>query len=323
MMNHSAFRTSIDLTSAKDLWSINHPIVTIGSCFSDVIGERLERYKFQVLSNPFGTVFNPISIFKLITSDNPSESGFVSKDGFFWHYDYHSREFASSSNDFLKKTQKLHDDFRSYLMKSNSIVITFGTAWIYRLRSNNEIVANCHKSDQNLFTKELLTTDEVLEGFNLAYNYLKEGNPKIKIILTVSPVRHTREGIEQNSLSKSLLRVACHEMSSNVDVDYFPSYEVMIDDLRDYRFYKKDMIHPNETAEDYIWESFQHRYFDANTKKFVVEWSKICSSLDHKPFNTKSAAHQEFVKATLHKLKSFSSLVDTTAEEQLLVQQLI
>src|SRR6185369_3638007 len=170
----------------------------------------------------------------------------------------------------------------------------------YRLKTSNEIVANCHKVPSINFTKSLLTETEIIESFQGFYAKLKSINPDCKIILTISPVRHLKDTLELNSVSKSMLRLSCHSIGNKFsDVEYFPAYEILLDDLRDYRFYKTDRLHPTEEAVEYIWEKFVSAYFDASSKEFIKEWKEIRKDLQHKAFHSQSENHQKFLKSLL------------------------
>jgi lysophospholipase L1-like esterase len=298
--------------------SLRDPIFTIGSCFADAIGQQLVGNKFNVQVNPFGTVYNPVSIFRLLSYcvDNThiDNAGFLKRDDFCFHHDFHSTHAATDQPALAKQLQQLIDNQREHLMKSNILVLTYGTAFVYRRKDNGQIVANCHKVPAAQFTKELITVDQIVQDFRTVMNKLKSINPAVKVILTVSPVRHTKDGLEENAVSKSLLRVACHALAQEKDVSYFPSYELMMDDLRDYRFYKTDRIHPTEEAEEYIWEKFTEAYLDEHTQSLLQEWHEIKSALHHKPFQPESTAHQQFLQKTLLRLQGIADRIDVRDE---------
>jgi GSCFA family len=313
------FRTELNLSPSKARIRLTDSILTIGSCFSDAIGTQLILNKVKALVNPFGTIYNPFSIHKVIRhaiSGSPiSEDSFAQRQDSVLHYDFHS-QFSAASEEDLKQT--LHSalaDTHNFLRNSKWMIITYGTAWVYELKETNSIVANCHKVPQGLFNKFLLTQKKILDSFETMYLDLKALNPDLQIILTVSPVRHLKESLELNSVSKSILRIACHTMAQqHPDVQYFPSYEIMLDDLRDYRFYKSDMIHPSEVGESYIWEKFIDRYFDEELKLFITKWKDITQALNHRPFNRGSAPHRKFVLETIKKLEELKHLVDVDKE---------
>ncbi|MFL5728087.1 MAG: GSCFA domain-containing protein [Cytophagaceae bacterium] len=321
------FRTEISINPSPFRIDHRSKFFTIGSCFSDVMGEKLLENKFRTLVNPFGTVFNPHSIFSLLNAslgkDNPFEDDSVESNGIWYNYHFHSEVSALSRkelNDTIHKKLTFASDF---LKQTKVLTITFGTAFVYKLQSNQHLVCNCHKQPSALFSRELLSAEQISNAFHAFYEKLIRFNPDLKIILTVSPVRHIKDTIPLNSLSKSILRLACHEISDkHEDISYFPAYEIMMDDLRDYRFYKKDMIHPSEVAEEYIWDKFCDTYIEPSSLDFMKEWAGIRKALDHKAFHPESASHQAFIRETIRKIKSLSSQADLSAELSQLENQL-
>ncbi|MEQ8924844.1 MAG: GSCFA domain-containing protein [Fulvivirga sp.] len=313
------FRTELNIIPSGEKLSLKQPILTIGSCFSDNIGSKLKEYKFQTLANPFGTVYNPVSIFKLLSmaseNNEPAKESYLTNDGIYANYDFHSSFSSLNQQELEDQVVNSLSNTHLFLDKSPVLIITFGTAFIYRRIDNDEIVANCHKVPAKNFKKELLNQKQIIQEFEQLHTKLVLKYPKIRFILTVSPVRHIKDSLELNSVSKSILRIACHSLSEQFEnVEYFPSYEIQLDDLRDYRFYKSDMIHPTEEATHYIWNKFAECYFDESTLEFIEEWIKIKRAIDHKPFNPKSEKHQEFVRNTIAKIKSLNSDIDFTEE---------
>lgn len=322
------FRTEWQGKSAPFEIGLGAHIVTIGSCFSDAIGETFKQNKFDVVANPLGTVYNPISIHKLlhmaIQKESPRADGYCERDGLFLHHDFHS-SFSDSNQELLHTTLSRQLDLVGDALRTcSTLIITYGTAWVYEQKSTSQVVANCHKIPQQQFDKFLVTQKRILESFEKFHQALLEINPAIKIILTVSPVRHVKDTLELNSVSKSVLRLTCHTlMEANSNLAYFPAYEVMLDDLRDYRFYKPDLIHPNELAEQYIWEKFGESYFTAHTIDFLKRWSKVRTGLEHRPFNPTSGSHQKFLKTLLVELNELNNLVDVKAEIEQVSRQLL
>ncbi len=243
------FRTSILPTQSLHQLGIKMPVLTLGSCFADAMGSRLKAYKISTLANPFGVVYNPHSIHKLLKlavyNALIPESTFVQNREVFLNYDFHS-EFSFLTQSALKtQLQAIVESTHNFLKSTQWLIITYGTTWVYQRNDTGEIVANCHKLPAKQFTKSLLTQNKIIESFEEMHQQLKVFNPEIKIILTVSPVRHIKDTLELNSVSKSILRLACHTLSTSIkDIMYFPAYEIMMDDLRDYRFYKADMLRP-------------------------------------------------------------------------------
>jgi hypothetical protein len=211
-----------------------------------------------------------------------------------------------------------------YLEHTSLILVTYGTAWVYKRVDCGEIVSNCHKMPTKNFVKRLMKEDEIVQSFREMNATLLELNPNAKVIVTVSPVRHLKDGLEQNSVSKAILRTACNTMVTQFkNVEYFPAYELMMDDLRDYRFYKSDMIHPSEEAENYIWEKFGEKYFSEDTKNFIKKWESIVSALNHKAFHPSSHGHQIFLKDTLRRLEDLKTSVDVSEELRIVKSQIL
>ena len=322
------FRTQLHIHPSSTRISLSARILTLGSCFSDAIGAQLITNKILCQVNPFGVLYNPHSIHKaiqyMVDDQPPAPETYLQRDELFFNYDFHS-QFSSFRQDELKQHLKTAISQSHHFLKNASwLMITYGTAWVHERTENNEAVANCHKMPSSLFTKSLLTQKKMLESFESIYKSVKAFNPKMNIILTVSPVRHLKETLELNSVSKSVLRVACQTITEqHQDVHYFPSYEIMMDDLRDYRFYARDMIHPNQVAEEYIWDKFGECYFDDQLKSFLSKWKDIMAALSHRPFQSTSASHQKFLKDTLKKLEELKDLVNVDEEIAKLNQQLV
>ena len=321
------FRTEIEAKSYS--FKIDHKseVVMLGSCFSETIGSRLLDHKFSVLKNPFGTLFHPISIFNLIEKSINNEKiddwSIIDQDNAFISHQLHSSKKAKSKDDLLSNFQEMAEALKIKLTKAEVLVLTLGTAFEFRSKSNGKHVANCHKVPQSNFTKHLCTIHEIIQGFQHIDDLLKTINPDLKILLTVSPVRHTKDSIELNSSSKSTLRVACLQMETQFnDVHYFPSYEIMMDDLRDYRFYEKDLIHPNEQAIDYIWNFLEHSFFNESTRDMNNKIRQVRQSLAHKAFNPDSEAHQKFLKRTLEQLQELNEQLPFNEEIERIKAQL-
>ncbi len=300
-------------------------ILTVGSCFSNVIGNFFLENKVTCLINPFGTVYNLASIEKLLNTEKElvSANRMAELDGIFFNYNMHSKFYGKTPSDLKEKVISTQNIVAEFIKKTDFIIITLGTSWVYFHKESEEIVSNCHKQNSKLFEKVLLTENTQLEIFSQLYKYLIKINSKIKIILTISPVRHLKDGLSNNNLSKSILRVLCESICRNFqNTFYFPSYEIMIDDLRDYRFYKEDLIHPSEIAEKYIIGKFSEMYFDDKLNNFLKKWAVIYKSISHKPFNESSTSHQIFLKKLLNQLQELSSVVELDTEISYVKKQL-
>lgn len=306
--------------------AISDRIMTIGSCFSDAIGERLSAFNIHTAVNPAGILYNPLSIHKvleyIIRNKMPADDSYVDGEITF-NFDFHSSLGAPDRSALQHQISAVLSTAREALRNASWLVLTYGTAWVYNRRDTGEVVANCHKVPQSAFTRTLLTTAHIEASFRQLHDALRIFNPTIRIITTISPVRHVKDTLEGNAVSKSILRVATDCFTRKYhDVSYFPAYEIMMDDLRDYRFYKPDMIHPNEVAEDYIWERFAYTYFDDELRDFIAEWKGVLKALSHRPFHPGSAGHIAFLKATLAKIERLSAFVDVETERNLVKTQL-
>ncbi|MEP2281037.1 GSCFA domain-containing protein [Maribacter sp.] len=299
--------TEIPLSRAQNSIDYSSQLLLLGSCFSENIGAKLAYYKFQGLQNPFGILFHPLAIEKLIQK-SVNQDLFAEEDVFHeneqWHsFDAHSSLSNPSKEEIIKCLNDALNSTAAQLKKASHIIITLGTGWVYRNKSSNQVVANCHKVPQSNFTKELLSVYEVVESLKRTIGLIQSVNPSAQFIFTVSPVRHLKGGFVENQLSKSHLISAIHNVLDEGEISYFPSYELMMDELRDYRFYTKDMIHPNEVAIDYIWEKFVEVWIAPNVSTTMKKIEKIQQGVSHRSFNEKSVQHQKFL-LKLNVLKS-------------------
>ncbi|WP_339700014.1 GSCFA domain-containing protein [uncultured Roseivirga sp.] len=322
------FRTELNPKTSSHKIQLSNPLISIGSCFADNIGKKLSQHKFKVEKNPFGVIFNPLSIFELVETafneERLSEDSYLVRDGIHFNYKVHSELHGKSQEKLELQINHKRNLLSKALRKPTTIIITLGTAWVYEEKKTQMLVANCHKIPSKQFNKRLLSSEEVSSAFMLLKEQLHAENPDLKFILTVSPIRHVKDTLELNMVSKSILRLACHQISTYADdVDYFPAYELLMDDLRDYRFYEKDMLHPNQLAQEYIWGKFMDVYFDKETKAFIKNWSEIRSAMKHKAFHPESDAHQKFLQKTIEKLEQLKGLVKVDKELAKLRKQLI
>ncbi|MEJ8803952.1 GSCFA domain-containing protein [Pontibacter sp. H249] len=315
------FRTEITVQKTGLGLALQDKVVTLGSCFAEVIGTKLKQNKVDVLANPFGTIFNPISVCRLIQAaiqqSHTFEQQLVQHNGIWYAYDLHSSISAVSKEQLLELIDERLKNTASYLQNASLLIITLGTAIAYELVETGNIVANCHKLPAKNFKRALLQLDSTSLYFQQTLDQLKSINPKLKVLFTVSPVRHLKETLTMNSVSKAQLRLLSHYMQeANQEVLYFPAYEIMMDDLRDYRYYKDDMLHPTTLAEDYIWGKFIKAYYNEPFQKFVVEWEKIKRALAHKPFHPKSEGHQAFLGNTVKQLEEISHIYGISVKEE-------
>lgn len=291
------FRTQVPISTATKPIDYNCKIILLGSCFAENIGDKFEYYKFQNVVNPFGIIFNPVSIEKLI-SKVVTATIFTEADVFFynerWHsFDVHSDLSNESKEELLTSLNSILEQTKKQLQEASQVIITYGTSWVYRNIESNEIVANCHKVPQKEFKKELLSIEAIKESIKQTIQLIRSLNPDSNIIFTISPVRHIKDGFVENQWSKANLISGIHQVLSQSET-YFPSYEIMMDELRDYRFYAEDMLHPNQVAIDYIWERFRETSISKTAFSVMDEVQTIQKSLSHKPFNPKAESHLKF-----------------------------
>tara|TARA_B100000941_G_scaffold289430_1_gene268590 strand:- start:240616 stop:241590 length:975 start_codon:yes stop_codon:yes gene_type:complete len=321
------FVLPFEISQAPFSLSIRDHVILMGSCFSENIGAKLTGHKFRALINPFGVIYNPISIFKTLqqsVNPQPQEDRIVEADQIYHHWDTHSDLSDPSRETLILKLKKQRELTRTILSQASTLVLSPGTSWVYRHHSDHSIVANCHKVPQKEFTKSLLTVDQITQSYSETISLVRSLNPQLNVVVTISPVRHVRDGLIENNQSKAILIEAVRQIIANdTKASYFPSYEILIDVLRDYRFYKEDMIHPNDQAIDYIWEKFGQSYFDRETQNFIKEWGKLAKSMNHRPFHPETAAHQSFLKSTAKKLQSLADVVDIEEELKAIKKQLL
>lgn len=297
-------QTEIPLKPEENQIDYSSKILLLGSCFSENIGGKFEYFKFQNLQNPFGIIFNPVSIEKLVVraieNKSFSEEDIFQHNGIWKCFETHSEISTLEKNEFLQNLNAALQNLREALFSSTHIIFTFGTSWVYRNIESNEIVANCHKLPQQNFTKELLSIEEIIKSLQNIFSKISEVNQKAAIINTVSPVRHLKDGFVENSQSKAHLISAIHSIRNqqstdvNLQLFYFPSFEIMMDELRDYRFYAEDMLHPNKTAIKIIWEKFSEVWIASETDSLQKEIASIQSGMLHRPFNPQSKEHLQF-----------------------------
>jgi len=294
-------------------------VFSVGSCFAQHMADRLLHYKFSCTSNPYGTLFHPIPLLQNLTDalkgSETDEELFLEREDAVFHYSCHSSIWADSKEGLKNKLQGLQSSVAKDLKASKLLILTFGTAFLYKLTSSKKAVANCHKQPKNTFTKGLSSPVEIQAIFQSFYTELKKQNPQIQILLTVSPVRHIRDGVHQNNVSKSALLLACEEIQNTFeDVHYFPAYEIVLDELRDYRFFEKDRVHPNEEARDYVWAKFSEALLNRGSLLINKDVDKLFLSINHRVFREESEAHQQFLQKTLDLALKLNSKVDLEVE---------
>lgn len=300
-----SFRTSVNIPDFPFKITHNSPVLNLGSCFAEHIGNRLERYKFSSFLNSHGIIYNPISIARTI-EDLLSQKRYEEEDlleyGGQWHsFNHHGHFSHPELAQALEKINGRFSEARAFLEKLDVLILTFGTANAFVWNRTGDIVANCHKIPGQEFQRIRLSVAEITEIIGGQLSALRQMRPELKVLLTVSPVRHIRDGLVENQRSKATLLLAVEQLEKQLDfVHYFPSYELVLDDLRDYRFYDRDMIHPSTVAVDYVWEQFENSFFSKETQALTKRIDRILSASQHRPFHAESAAHQTFIKKQLH-----------------------
>nr|WP_297788986.1 GSCFA domain-containing protein [uncultured Allomuricauda sp.] len=295
-------QTRIPLTPSDNPIDYQSELVLLGSCFVENIGSKLDYFKFQQLQNPFGILFHPLAIENLIEraieGKTYQQEEIFGQDGIWRCFDAHSDLRSDNPEVLLGLLNQGLKDTKTTLETSSHVIITLGTAWVYEHLSSGKAVANCHKVPQKQFTKKLLSVNEIESSLQNMISLIQKVNPQAQIIFTISPVRHLKDGFVENQRSKAHLITAVHSaLSSQVQSrahTYFPSYEIMMDELRDYRFYGTDMVHPNPLAVDYIWERFKSVWISENAYPVMDEVDAIQKGSMHRPFNPDSEAHQKF-----------------------------
>lgn len=312
-------------------FKISYPdkVLFMGSCFSEEIGNKMADLKFDVLQNPNGILYDPISIsdalFSYIDNETFDEKILFELNGLWHSWKHHSLFSGPNKKEVLQKINDSVYEAHLFLKQTKTLIITLGTAFNYQLKEGFKNVANCHKAPGTLFIKTLLPVEQIKADLSSAIAALKTFNPGLKIIFTISPVKHLKEGVVENSRSKARLLEAAHLICDEKDnVFYYPAYELVNDVLRDYRFYKEDLAHPNETAIDFVFEKFSHSFFDDKTKEITKEIEKILTAMKHKPFHKESEAHQKFIASQIQNIRYIESacpFIDFSKEKDFFQQQ--
>ncbi len=304
-----SFHLNFDPPVSKQKLTHHDQVLMMGSCFSEHIAQRLSSLKFQVETNPFGITFNPESIEmalnRIIDKRYFTEEDVFEKEGRWFSLEAHSSVLSFSENKLLELLNNSIDSWNAKLKTAKYLVITFGSAFFYTHKAKDSTVANCHKLPATLFEKRLADVHLIVKKYQDLVEKLKTINPQLSVLFTVSPVKHLRDGVVENNLSKAILIQMVHQViKQNSHCFYFPAYELVIDDLRDYRFYEADMAHPNQQAIEYVWRKFSDTYFDQETKSLIEKIQEINQALNHRPFNPETETHLKFKKAFYQKCEA-------------------
>jgi hypothetical protein len=307
-------QTSFPIPESPDKITSSSRVISMGSCFAENMGARLENLPIKVLNQPLGTIFHPITLARILDFIPPNPADCYEHQGFFNHPDFSSRFTHSSPEILCQEIRKTQEACQIFIKQANWIILTFGTSFQYFDNHLNKYIGNCHKQPASRFTKHLSSLAEMSQAMENMLEKLKKENPGLRVILTVSPVRHTKEGMPENSLSKSLLRVLADSLCKKyASVWYFPAYEIMLDELRDYRFYESDLIHPSKQAQDFIYQKTKECYFSAELMELDLAWQSLRHMLDHRPHPLKIDLHQSNIQTTFARLKQQFKGIDLSS----------
>lgn len=309
-MTKNKFQTAVEIPQFPKKTGYNMKNMFMGSCFTEKVGGKMEALKFQTDINPFGITYNPASlaggIWRLLQNKEFQKDDLIEHNGL-WHSFSHHGNFSSvSAEETLQKINERVGYSSVFLRNTDFLFLTFGTAWVYEYKKTGKVVSNCHKIPENEFKRYRLTVDEIAEEYKNLLCEIKKENQNCRVIFTVSPIRHWKDGAVENQRSKATLLLAIDKIlaeQGNENCSYFPAYEIVMDELRDYRFYADDMIHISDVAINHIWEIFEKNLIDAESAKIIPQVQKINKALHHRPFNKNSPEYISFLKSTSKKVK--------------------
>ncbi len=317
------FRTEINIPLSQREIDYRSSTLLLGSCFADSIGGKLTEAKFPAVVNPVGVLFNPLSICAALDRFAACERVELSelhqgRGGEWFHFDFHGSLSRNCAEEAKKAMDAAVERGHKALMAADTIMLTLGTAWIYELASSGRVVANCHKEPSQLFERRAMSVEQITQVLSAQVERYADKH----FIFTLSPVRHLSDGLDQNSLSKSTLRVAISEVVARYDnASYFPAYEILVDDLRDYRFYADDMLHPSAQAVDYIWSKFADSQLSAQAREQMKIIGEVVRAAAHRPFSVESSAHQGFCRRQLEVINRYPN-IDFGKEYEYFLSQL-
>lgn len=322
--------SKVELPQNSKHLDVSDKAIFIGSCFADNVGSYFKERKLDFLVNPFGVLYNPISVanaLKLALGNMDISDDDLVYHNELWHSFYHHGSFSSLDKiELLRSITEANETAKNHLQNSSKIFVTFGTSWVFKRKDTGNVVSNNHKLPSKEFIRYRLSVLEIVKLWSELINEIKSINPDIEFVFTVSPVRHLKDGAHANQLSKSVLLLAIDELCQLDDVSYFPSYEIMLDELRDYRFYAEDLTHPSKIAIEIIAQKFKSVYFSSDDLNVICKIESVLKSVNHRPKNQETVSHQKFVTSTINKLGRLGTelpFIDFTQEIESLKNQLV
>ena len=314
------FRTEITPQPSSIQIDFQSDIFLLGSCFAENVGNKLIGSGFHAMVNPFGVLYNPLSVFNalhiLLSEKIYKKDDLEFRDGRYFSFDHYTRFSNHDEKECLEKINENLKQARQHLKKTNILIITFGTSWAYRYKDSGKVAANCHKIPAGEFDRFFIDIHEIIKQWQVVKEMLQSVLPDLNVIFTVSPIRHMKDGAAGNQRSKANLILAVHEMvAENKKMTYFPSYEIMMDDLRDYRFYKEDMVHPSDQAINYIWDKFKDTHISKSLFPVMDEVGKIHQASMHRTENADSKTYKDFIRKNITKAESLKTKYGINIEE--------
>ncbi len=320
-------QTQVTVPTPERSFGHKNTFVSLGSCFAAEIGNRLENALFDCLTNPLGNLFNPLALSEVLTraiEDRPFDpSEFFEHLEIWRHFLVHSSLASTDKERSVQTANEALATLRQKLIRCNLLILTLGSAWVYQKAGYEGAIGHNHRLPLSDFEKRRLSPDEISHALESALEPIRRANPSLKICVTVSPVRHARDGLHENNLSKSSLLLAIDQLSKgNQAWEYFPAFELLIDELRDYRFYAEDLVHPSPQAIDYIWDKFRNSYFCEDALTLMKEAEAIQSMLNHRTHHTDTSSYAEYKKSLLKKIQDLNQTLPAAARFKESWQQL-
>jgi hypothetical protein len=324
-MSVSKFQTLVEVPKYRWQTGYSQKCIFMGSCFTENIGTRMEKLKYDVDINPFGILYNPFSVSNglriLLQQKEFKAEDLIFADGLWHSFSHHGRFSSADENEALEQINSRIKSSAGFLKNAGFLFITFGTAWIYKFKKTGQPVSNCHKIPAKEFERVRLNVDEIVDEYRDLLTEIRKVNPSIKVVFTVSPIRHWKDGAIENQRSKAVLLLTIDKLINEFGDDYcayFPAYEIVMDELRDYRFYAEDMIHISDVAVEHIWEKFQSALIDKESQQIAAHVQKIVKAASHRPIHKNTTEYNQFLlqmKKQIEDLETKYKHLNFTAEK--------